>query len=228
MFTTQREPRTVALTGGLLAGAGLLWLMPRNFGLGTDFGFVGGAPLLPQFLASGAIGYFAQTAVLAAMIILAIGLPLDRPRQRQRVTQVLLIIFGGWGLFVSILMTVLPVSGALFGPFLGTALEVAYVVIGVAAAWFVITQRVLDGWERWLILVLALAKALTLPLMLVAIVLPSTMLAGALATALFDLAPFAHLVVGGLLLAAGLISKNRLTAQLYAEGPDDPDPQRHP
>ncbi|HIY64914.1 MAG TPA: hypothetical protein H9830_01395 [Candidatus Agrococcus pullicola] len=226
MFTTQREPRTVALTGGLLAGAGLLWLLPRNFGFGTDFGFVGGAPLIPQFLASGAIGYFAHTAVLAAMIILAIGLPLDRPRQRQRVTQVFLIIFGGWGLLLSILMTVSPLHGTIFGPFLNTMHEIAYIAVAVAAAWFVIRERLIEGWERWLFLVLALAKSVMTPVMLLLMVLPAAMLNSVFASALFDLAPFGHLVVGGLLLAGGLISKNRLTAQLYAEGPDDPDAQR--
>lgn len=227
MITTQREPRTVALSGGLLAGAGLLWLVPSNFFFGTDFGFVGGTPFLPQLLAGGVTFYIVQAAILAAMAVIAIGLPLDHPRPRQRATQILLIIFGGWGLFSSILTSVLPLHVPFFGQIFGTTLEIAHIVVGIAAGWLVITQRIIDGWERWLVLVLAISRALMTPLMLLWVLLPTWMLSGGFVTIFFDLVPFAHVVVGGLLLASGLISKNRLAAQLHAEGPDGTAPSDH-
>ncbi|MGO3846359.1 hypothetical protein [Agrococcus casei] len=184
MFTTQREPLNLAVSGVLLSLAGIAPLL-------IDF-------VISQQLATSMLPFFYQggrhlihgVLLIAAFAVLAIGLP---GKQRVARKPLLIVALTGFGV------------GLFAGPFLasavetltfGTSLVIVLAALGILAGVVLPRSGVVSGWERWLPTVTILTSVYVLfssliPLPIFPRSVPSLIL----------------LAVGALLLISGILSR---------------------
>lgn len=201
MVTTRREHRAVVLAGGLITLAGFLWLMPKEFSYsGYGEGFVPELPVLTLNIQ----GHLAQFAVFAAMLVLAIGLRPDVSRRELLATRIVLVVFGAWPVAVA------AISGSRGMTYVTMApLEIAHIAVAVAAGILAARVRLIGGWKRWLLLVIAASYAAMIPLGMLASSMPEWTSSSVFLTLYIQLIPWTHFVVGVLMLASGVISAIR-------------------
>lgn len=177
--------------------------MPKSFGF-TSYGG-GFSELASRVLTMNIQGHIAQWVVVGAAVFLAFGLKPDNPRPRQRVTQVLLIAFAAWSIVTVPLVLLLPPYSTV--TYTITALmTLTHIAVGVVAGILVARQRLIEGWGRWLWLMLAVSHVIPVVLGAVAGAMPDLMMSSLFITVFIQGIPWTHFIVGVLLVIAGVTS----------------------
>lgn len=184
MFSPQREPSTMAVTGGLLLLAGVVpilidGMIRQQIAVGLfPFFFQGGQHYVPGLL------------LLAALVVLAIGIPTTKRVPRKPLLVVTLIGFGLWRLLAPLL------ASALVSTVVGTLIIAAHAVIGVLAGILLYRSGVIAGWEKWLPIAVVLSSVYVLIASLVPLPFPPSFVPNLL-----------FVITGSLMLISGLLSR---------------------